>query len=229
MGWGRRPRASAVAALLLCCALLVSPVAAKEKKKKKEKEHDDDDAPSLRLLSRTLPREVPPGVSIVVHARVDHGRKKLSQRDQKKSVTLISRFGFNKEVRVAMRDDGVSPDQYADDGVFVATIKTGDKGWPGGMVRWRAEATVAPQPPPGSVTAESKTAKTKLLKAPPFESAKSPRYYGTVLGGRNHSTELDVMHVFAPAADAAGMTTDEGAAVSLSFRGRFYDNVKVRR
>ena len=30
-----------------------------------------------------------------------------------------------------MRDDGVSPDQYADDGVYVATIRTGDQGWPG--------------------------------------------------------------------------------------------------
>ena len=146
-----------------------------------------------------------------------------------KNVTLIHRFGFKKETRVAMRDDGVSPDQYADDGVYVAVMRTGDQGWPGGMVRWRAEATVVGAAAAAAAAASSskETNGPLLLKAPPHESAKSPRYYGTVLGGRNQSTDLDVLHVFTPAEDAEGMNTDDGAAVSLSFRGRFYDNVKA--
>ena len=53
------------------------------------------------------------------------------------------RFWFAKEARVPMRDDGVAPDLHAGDGVYVAVIDTAAAP-PGSMVRWRAEAAVAP-------------------------------------------------------------------------------------
>lgn len=221
-----------VVSLTCCCAMLVcfvmllcilpAPVAAGKKAK-------EDDGPRLEVLSRSLPREVAPGVPIVVHARIDPGKEDGPDRSsftgahRVRGIALIYRFGFNAETRVEMRDDGVSPDQYADDGVYVSVIRTGDQGWPGGMVRWRAEATLATEPSGGGTANNNK----RVLQAPPFTGAKSARYFGTVLGGRNHSTDLDVMHVFAR--DEKAMTTDEGTPVSLAFLGRFYDNVRVRR
>ena len=232
-------RARVIVALLCACLLLVLPVAAKKKGKRK-------DEPRLSLLSRTLPRAVLAGTPIVIHARIEPGSTKggeaptlvqqLARGEAETGavvgdVTLIQRFGFGQETRVAMRDDGVSPDLYAGDGVYVATIRTGDQGWPGGMVRWRAEAAFAPTPPPAGFSSSSSSSppstKGLLLRAPAHTSTKSPKYYGTVLGGRNHSTMLDVMDVFS--SDVGAMTTDDGTQVSLAFRGRFYDNVKVRR
>ena len=79
------------------------------------------------------------------------------------------RFGFAKEARVPMRDDGVAPDLHAGDGVYVAVIDTASAR-PGSMVRWRAEAAVAP--PSDAPRTSSKPSPATFLRAPPYDDSK---------------------------------------------------------
>jgi len=147
-----------------------------------------------------------PGDDVVVRATIE-----TSGWGRGVEAKLRCRAGWNAETEEAMRDDGVWPDEYANDGVYAGRCRTGGVA-PGERVRWRV-TTTAPS----------------YYETPwPGEDGKGPKYFGTVLEkGLWVDTTLPVLHVFTP--DYWRITTDEGARVSVYFEGEFYDNVFMRR
>lgn len=133
------------------------------------------------------------------------------------SVTLFYRRMFAVETSLAMRDDGVAPDVWADDGIYTAMIP-GAEIVPGEMTRWRFEAVDTE----GSTTLE-----------PPYpDPTNSPRYWGTVGSDPSIVTNLTTLHWFIQnpsLAENAYPSGNRGAPGALFYLGQFYDNVGFKR
>lgn len=127
------------------------------------------------------------------------------------TVTLIHRRGFGTENPLRMRDDGRPPDLAADDGVFSASLPLAGLG-PGGMVRWRVEAT----------DTNSSTSGKPFFGDP----LNSPRYYGTAALDPAINSRLPVLEWFIQNPDAANNRT--GTRAACLFLGEFYDNIYCR-
>lgn len=131
-------------------------------------------------------------------------------------VTLVHRFMFKSEIRTEMRDDGVAPDETADDGVYSASFNLqsvfGSQIDPGEMVRWRVEA----EDDQGTV-----------MRDPLFHDPNNAdEYYGTVAVDPSLETSnLDVFHWFIENPTRAN--NDSGTKASVMFLGEFYDNIHV--
>ena len=130
-------------------------------------------------------------------------------------VRLYRRFMFKDESRIVMSDDGVAPDETADDGVYTAAIslKTifGTSVAPGEMLRWRFEA----EDELGNVT-----------RLPRFWDPKdSDEYFGTVAEDvSDDSSNLTILHTFIETPTAAN--TESGTRGAVFYLGEFYDNVQ---
>lgn len=129
------------------------------------------------------------------------------------SVRLYHRTMFGPESALTLRDDGVSPDVTANDGIFSGLLPTG-KPTPGEMLRWRFEAV---------------DINGNRSRSPPFaDPADADEYHGTVaLNPDEDSSQLTILHQFIQNPDAAG--TLSGTYSSIYYLGRFYDRVFVNR
>ncbi|MEM7391844.1 MAG: CotH kinase family protein, partial [Verrucomicrobiota bacterium] len=127
-------------------------------------------------------------------------------------VDLFYRIMFNGEVTVPMRDDGISPDALAGDGLFTARF-SGTLN-PGEMVRWRYEA---------------EDTDNRISREPPFlDPLDADEYFGTMADDpATNSSLLPVVHWFVE--DPAAANTLAGTRGSLYFLGDFYDNILADR
>jgi hypothetical protein len=127
------------------------------------------------------------------------------------SVRMYWRVMFGAENAVSLRDDGISPDAQAGDGVFSGFLPTAGLS-AGQMLRWRFEAA---------------DTQGRLGLAPLYADPEdSDRYYGTVAADAStHSSQLPVIHQFVENPSAAA--TRAGSRCSLFYLDRFYDNVGI--
>ena len=127
-------------------------------------------------------------------------------------IDVFYRLGFGAETRLAMADDGNSPDAVAGDGTWTATIPAAAI-QPGEMTRWRF------------VASDSSGAQTRK---PAFrEPLDSHEYFGTVGVDPAIQTKLSVVHWFVQ--NPAGANKRPVPAVRVYYLGEFYDNVYFNR
>ncbi|MEZ5299578.1 MAG: LamG-like jellyroll fold domain-containing protein [Verrucomicrobiales bacterium] len=118
------------------------------------------------------------------------------------SVTLHYRINYGPEQEIEM--------DHAGDIAFSATIPAAEYA-AGDMVRWYAVANE-------SLATE--------VREPPFATAESEAYYGTVVQDPAVATALPVLQWFTQS--EAGADSSAGTRASALFRGRFYDNFFCR-
>lgn len=132
--------------------------------------------------------------------------------DPVSSVTLFYRKDFAAESSIAMKDDGIAPDQFADDDIYTANIPSSSIA-PGQMTRWRVVAT------------DINGAQTK---EPAFrDPLDSHQYFGTVGHDPSIVSNLNVLQWFIENPTGANNTT--GTRGAVSYLGEFYDNVHFNR
>ena len=126
------------------------------------------------------------------------------------AVRVYTRRMYDAEsAPVLMKDDGVAPDQYADDGIYSAQIDTTVVG-AGEMLRWRFE---------------SEDAEGRITKLPAYiDPLNNAQYYGTVaLDPSVATSELNTLYWFVENAPTTGPTWSDfrGCCYYLT---NFYDN-----
>jgi hypothetical protein len=131
---------------------------------------------------------------------------------------------FGTESTITMKDDGISPDAQAGDGIFTAQIPTtniastyGLSTNLGQMIRWRIVA--------------SDTAGASSTSPPFLDPSDNEQYYGTATADGITTSQLPVLHMFITDADLATTESADNNYVrpSLFYLGRFYDNVRMDR
>jgi hypothetical protein len=127
------------------------------------------------------------------------------------SVTMRYLVKFGSESSVAMRDDGVSPDLIANDGIWTAKIVAARYS-AGDLVRWRIET---------SILGGGRSYSPRHLS--PSQSA---RYFGTMVEDPNLSAKIPIFHWWT--ANPSASETRSGTRCSVYYRGEFYDNIYVR-
>lgn len=129
------------------------------------------------------------------------------------SVTLRYRILYSNEIAVAMLDDGLQDDGIESNGVYGASIPALACG-PGHMIRYAVEA----------LDDQSHVSRWPLAGDP-------TEYEGTVVADPGLTNALPVLHWFVPNPDwhvePWGNNRNESPA-SLFYRGKFYDNIRVR-
>jgi hypothetical protein len=126
-------------------------------------------------------------------------------------VTLFHRQGFASENSLELRDDGVSPDVLASDGIYTANLPLAGLS-PGGMVRWRVEAR----------DESGTTSKQPFFQDP----LNSPEYFGTAAIDPSFSSDLPVLEWFL--ANPSAANSRSGTRAAVLHLGEFYDNVFCR-
>ncbi len=145
---------------------------------------------------------------IVVTAQVTRTLQNVS------SVELVYRVMYDAAVTLAMRDNGIAPDQLAADGIYTATIP-GNIAQPGNMIRWYVRATDA-QGNTGRLPTYEVTAGAE----PP------PEYFGALVADPGVQSEIPILYWWVQNETAAG--TRAGTRAQLYYNGEFYDNMQVR-
>ena len=131
------------------------------------------------------------------------------------SVTLLYRVMYGAESSLPMTDTGAGGDAVAGDGVFTAIIPAAAH-TAGTMLRWRVSAADA--------SSNLSTAPAHLDTTGEGQSAE---YFGTLIPDPAVVSALPVFHWFTQNVSASH--TRSGTRASVSFAGRFYDNVFVRQ
>lgn len=127
------------------------------------------------------------------------------------AVRVLHRRMYGAESAVVMRDDGVSPDLLAGDGVYSGIVPLAGL-LAGEMVRWRFEAS---------------DTDGNFSRAPSYhDPLNSAEYFGTMAVDAGITSALPVLHWFVENEGAANTRT--GTRASAWFRGEFYDNFFVR-
>lgn len=125
-------------------------------------------------------------------------------------VKLNYRIMFGATNSIDMKDDGMSHDGNANDGIYGAEIPAVQ--FPGQMVRWFITA---------------KDANDNQSRWPLFTvSTDSEEYIGTIIEDTSIISQLSVMHLFVENVGAS--ETRAGTRGSLFYLGEFYDNVVIR-
>ena len=132
-------------------------------------------------------------------------------RDPIASVTLVHRRGFGRENSVQMKDDGLSPDVVAADGVYSAALPLAQLA-AGEMVRWRIESSD----------------RGGTISRNPFfgDPLNSPEYFGTAAANPGVVSSLPVLEWFIQNPGAANNRA--GTRASCIYLGEFYDNIFCR-
>jgi hypothetical protein len=164
--------------------------------------------------------------SLLVRARLTNGG------GYERKVYLKFALGTKEDEREEkfhkMRDDGEYPDETANDGVYAVTVdvekELGAKN--GDVVLFRAEAWKEGIDEP--LRSPKEDAKKDDPEVTVVKQSQYP-YYAVVIvrPSLKSETNLPVLHVLR--ANEQDMTTDRGTTAKVFFRGKFYDNVKIRR
>lgn len=133
-------------------------------------------------------------------------------------VTLVWRVMFGATNSAPMFDDGLHGDGVAGDGVYGSSIPKTAYG-AGQMVRWYLSA----------VDSLSRTSRWPMFQSP----TESAEFLGTVIQANYVTSNLPVVHLFAPAdvlqpgpsTGQIGADSESGGRVSLYYDGEFYDNI----
>ncbi len=126
-------------------------------------------------------------------------------------VSLQYRIMFDREVSVAMVDDGTNGDTLAGDGVYSASIPS-SASVPGQMIRWRVTA--------GDANGDT-------MRWPIFaDPDDSDQYFGTMVSSPVES-KLRVLNWFIDDTNFRNAGTDNGGHGSLFFLDQFYDNIRA--
>ena len=163
--------------------------------------------PLIRSVTSDLAPINPAAGNLVIEADVIPTLNSIT------GVTLSSRIMYGGTTTVAMKDDGVSPDTLAGDGIFTASISTSGM-TAGQMLRWKVTAT---------------DSSSNSSVSPPFpHPTDSPEYYGTIAEDPSIvSSNLPVLHWFTN--DPNGAETTSGSRGSIYYLGQFYDNIQADR
>ncbi|HKX62159.1 MAG TPA: LamG-like jellyroll fold domain-containing protein, partial [Verrucomicrobiae bacterium] len=137
------------------------------------------------------------------------------------SVALVYRFMFQPEVTTLMFDDGLHGDGAAGDGFYAATLPAASGTTNSQMIRYYVRAT---------------DINGTISRWPPFVSAASTEYLGTIVEPIGLSSKLPIVHLFAPTTvlgpgpttTQTGADSQAGGRVSLFFDGEFYDNISMQ-
>jgi hypothetical protein len=166
-----------------------------------------DLGPILAAVEMTpaLPAQPTDNQDLVVTARVTPAFAPLT------GVTLRWRVMFGVTNATPMFDDGAHGDGFAGDGIYGASIPA-SASTPGQMVRFYVTAS----------DAAGRTSRWPLFEDP----LGSPEYLGTVIANPVASG-LPVWDWFA--ADLAAARANAGTRGAAFFKGRFYDNIRIRR
>jgi hypothetical protein len=125
-------------------------------------------------------------------------------------LTLSYRVMFGAETNIVMKDDGLSGDGAAGDGIYAAAIP-GSIATAGQMIRWYFRAT----------DTVGNTSRWPLYR----ETANSPQYLGTIVNDARLTNPLPVLHWFIQNTSAADGIS--GTRASLFWNGVLYDNIFV--
>ncbi|BDS05419.1 hypothetical protein NT6N_04590 [Oceaniferula spumae] len=126
------------------------------------------------------------------------------------TVRLFYRVMFGSETQLTMRDDGVTPDETAGDGVYSVHVPTTTMS-SGQMLRWRIEA---------------RDDENNLGQSPAYlDPNDSDRYYGTMAEAGINTSNLPILHWFVESPSSAN--TRGGTRSSFFYAGRFYDNIQT--
>lgn len=135
-----------------------------------------------------------------------------------KSVRLDQRIMHKGTTGIPLKDNGVAPDETANDGRYTGEISPstlfGKRFVSGDMIRWAFRAS---------------DANGRETRLPEFSKGASTQaeYFGTLAASPSIDTPLPIMHWFTADPNAAASTS--GTRASVFFDGRFYDNVFVKR
>ncbi|MGQ0627829.1 MAG: CotH kinase family protein [Phycisphaerales bacterium] len=127
------------------------------------------------------------------------------------TVSLRYRANYSAETTIPMLDNGASGDGAAGDGVYGAVIPAAASS-PGQMLRWVVVAT----------DTQARPSRLPLFSSP----TQTPEYFGALITVPGLASQLPILHWWVQ--DAGQAATDTGTRCSLSFLGRFYDNIFVR-
>ncbi|MGC8828354.1 MAG: lamin tail domain-containing protein [Verrucomicrobiia bacterium] len=152
-------------------------------------------------FSPSLPNQTDP---IIVSARVAPTFAPVQL------VKLNYRVMYGAIISIDMKDDGLSGDGAADDGVYGAAIPAGIA-QPGMMVRWYITAT----------DTNNLQSRWPIFAVP----NDSEEYLGTVIADPSINSLLPVMHLFVENVDAS--ETRAGTRCSIYYLGEFYDNIFI--
>lgn len=134
------------------------------------------------------------------------------------SVRLDHRIMYKGTTGIPLKDDGIAPDETAQDGRYTGEISPntlfGKRFVSGDMLRWAFRAR------------DAKGRETRL-PALREDASSQAEYFGTLVMDTSIDTPLPVMHWFTENPDAAATTG--GTRASVFFEGNFYDNVFVKR
>jgi hypothetical protein len=163
-----------------------------------------DNGPAITEVTHT-PAQPMAGQDLLVTARVAPTKDPIS------TVEMTWRVNYGATQTVVMKDDGLSNDGDANDGLYAATIPASAHA-PRQMVRYYIRAT----------DAQGRPSRVPLFANPQA----SPEYKGTVVQDPSVTSNLPVFWWFVQDPAAAG--TETGTRASIFFNGEFYDNVFCR-
>jgi len=129
------------------------------------------------------------------------------------NVWLLYCIDYANSTPIQMNDKGLQGDVLASDQIYTGIIpasafESGD------MVRWVVQA----------IDLSANLSRYPLYPHP----AKSPAYYGTVILDPSHESALPILHWFLEPGQESAANSRSGTRASLSYDGRFYDNIFVR-
>ena len=128
-------------------------------------------------------------------------------------VNLNYKFMFEQKRMTTMLDDGIHPDQQANDGIYSALIDS-SLAEPGQMIRYY-------------ITANQKTPYVISSRSPPYlKSSDSPEFYGTIVKPLDiEHSKIPVLHWFTEDETAVDRATTnnqrKGFRASIYFNEQF--------
>ena len=156
------------------------------------------------------PKSVNPDGLLVITTRAKPTLNLISQ------INLHYRVMYGQEHIAPMKDNGFTPDEIANDGIYSALIRPG-LAKPGQMIRYY-------------ITASDSTLLQKS-RSPAYKNPEnSPKYYGTIVSPDDlDSSKLPIFHWFVENEKAADRPINSnqrhGSRASIFYNEHFYDNV----
>ncbi len=165
--------------------------------------------PPLIASTDFFPKPASPNEPITITATIESTGAPIS------SVKVTTRVMFKNATTKDMRDDGIAPDETANDGVYSAELSNktlfGTLFKPGEMVRWSVQV------------ADTDGRETHF---PAFATEADEEFTGTIFVEEPIDTKINVFHWFPEEARKA--ETASGTRGSVYYNGEFYDNVFTR-
>lgn len=157
------------------------------------------------------PKILMPGEPLLITTKIQKTEHSINQ------VNIHYRIMYKQKRMMAMLDDGIHPDQQANDDIYSALIDSSPVK-PGQMIRYY-------------ITADQNIPHVISSRSPPYlESSDSPEFYGTIVKQLDiENSQIPVFHWFIEDEIAVDRATTnnqrKGFRGSIYFNEQFYDNI----